>query len=107
MSDIIKPYQIEQRRQQAQRRQAERATDRRAWQTQLVAALQDDHNRARADALLAQLLVPDGTLLTTAERIAVVAVAALVLDGALAHDRDWGGKHLEAALRAQLRRQPR
>jgi hypothetical protein len=104
MSDHITPAQRERMRQQAQRRQAEQAEDRRARQAQLAAALENADNRAKADALLAPLLVPNGPYLTRAEMVTAVAVAALVLDGVFAHVRDWSGEKWAAELRTHLRR---
>jgi hypothetical protein len=105
MTDHITPAQRERMRQQAQLRQAREAEDRRRRQAQLAAALENADNRAKADALLAQLVAPDDPL-RLAQAVTVVAVAQLVLDGALRVVRDWLGTKWEAELRAQLRRKP-
>jgi hypothetical protein len=107
MSDHVKPHQIVQQKRQAQLRQDRARADRQRWQEELAAALQHGASLATADELLHRLVetARDGSSYDNRDAIAfIVGTAALVLDGALERARDWGGKHFEAALRAELRR---
>jgi hypothetical protein len=106
MSDHVKPHQIVQQKRQAQLRQDRMRTDRQRWQEELAVALQHGASLALADELLRRLVEATGGAGAYDRNSIVrrVGAAALVLDGALERARDWGGKHFEAALRAELRR---